>query len=315
MMAKVIVGLVVLSAVLYFGYTSFMKGEVEVDERNVRASFQSMKLAITSKNKQAISNLLAPAFSDGKITRTKLAESLAQPRKSYNVSIKNINIRGPLGVVNYSRSQTFDNSEPVTEQIVGETWKRDDKNPMIWRLYRLASNDKGFRAIAVTPRASVANGDDDADADVIDDELAVRIDELETSNRKWRYASFGRRDPFRPLIELAEEITTVDVVCDPGRDREILEGYELMSLKLTGIMKDGNEHVALIKAPDGKGYSVRQEQYVGKKCGKVLAVQPDHMMVREQKLFRDDSKRKPGKGVRSVFKPVESKLKLRPEEG
>ncbi len=314
MAIKAIAGIAVLAVALYLGYGSFMKGAEDAGEKNIRASFQSMNQAIVSKNKQAISNLISPAFTDNKTNRNKLVELLTQPRKSYRTVIKSVNVNGPLAVVNYTRSQTFENQEPVSEQIVGETWQRDGKNELIWRLFKLAGNDKGFRG--TTPMVAAKSDPAKEGTDGVATESSEP--KMETSaepKKQWRYASFGRRDPFKPLIELDDEIKSIEAICDPSRDREILENYDLMSLKITGIIKSGDENLALIKAPDGKGYSVRKEQYLGKKCGKVLSVMPDHLLIQEQKLFRDDIKRKPGKPAPSVFKPVESKLKLRPEEG
>jgi Tfp pilus assembly protein PilP len=120
-----------------------------------------------------------------------------------------------------------------------------------------------------------------------------------------RYNPMGKKDPFLPWGSTIETVGPKG--CDPLRPKEFLEGYELLSLKVQGIILTEGEPMALVTTPDGKGYTVRRSMYLGKNCGKVNDIDEDRIKITEKKKNPADPF--------SEWEPVDSELKLRPEEG
>lgn len=102
----------------------------------------------------------------------------------------------------------------------------------------------------------------------------------------YRYDVQGRRDPFDSLIKekpVGPEV--VGPVCDPNRPRGPIERFDLSTLKLMGIVWGELGRRAMIKAPDGKGYFVTEETYLGQNCGKIVAIEDDRLVLEER--YRD----------------------------
>ena len=69
----------------------------------------------------------------------------------------------------------------------------------------------------------------------------------------YTYRSSGRRDPFKPLItpkKPVAELVESKVECPP------LQEFEIPSLKLVGIVWGQMGRKAMLKAPNGRGYSI-----------------------------------------------------------
>lgn len=300
-----IIVICVLVVVAYWGYGQFTKTDLDND-KDIRASFQALSVAIASKNPTIIKNLLSPGFSDKKVGNEEFISVLTLPRTTYSTKIDKITFQGDLSSVFYTRSETREGGEPIKNyKVNGETWIRDKKNPSIWRLHRLAKADDWFRTTDIPmgrkPETAVARADKPVLGSLKTKKSSLSVGE------GGRYSPVGRRDPFRPLIAMAgEEIAGVEN-CDPERPREHLENFDLLSLKLTGVIITSATSLALIRAPDGKGYTVKAGMYIGRMCGKVVEIDPDFMVVREKK-------RAPG-SLPGAFNPVKTILKLRYEEG
>jgi len=305
MKPQVIIVICILAVVLYFGYGQFTKTSLDSD-KDIRSSFQALSVAIASRNPIIVRNLISPGFTDPKIGTKEFIEVLTLPRKSYVTKINQIRFQGGLGSVFYTRSETRGDGEPIKNyNINGETWIQDKKNPSVWRLHRLAKGDKWFRTAEIPrkkePKRVVAKAGKPVLGSLKMEKMSMSI------NEGGRYSPIGRRDPFRPLIAMAgEEVAGVEN-CDPERPREHLESFDLLSLKLTGVIITSAMPLALIRAPDGKGYTVKAGMYLGRMCGKVVEIDPDFMVIREKK-------RAPG-GLPGAFSPVKTILKLRYEEG
>jgi Tfp pilus assembly protein PilP len=97
----------------------------------------------------------------------------------------------------------------------------------------------------------------------------------------YQYQREGRRDPLEPLIKdkPPDELVRVNPV--PGRPSGPLERFDMSALQLVGIVWGNLGRRALIKAPDGKGYFVTVNTYMGKYSGKVVAIEEDYMLVEE----------------------------------
>jgi len=291
----------------YFAYGYFFAPKESSDEDNVRSSFLAMSLAIATNNKIAVKTMTSPSFSDKKISSEDFYKVLTMKRGSYNTKIRTITTQGDLASIFYTRieSRGSDGAGPFTVNVKGETWKRDKNNRKVWKLEKIAASDKWFRTMdSPAPKKVVASKKDTRVLGSLEDGVSgsssMTVGE--------RYSSTGRRDPFRSLIALdvGPEPGNKDI-CDPDRPRELLESYDLLSLKLAGVIESKSGHVALVEAPDGKGFTVSSGMYLGKRCGKVLDIERNFVVVKEQVP-------KIGAGI-GVYESVETALKLRPEEG
>jgi Tfp pilus assembly protein PilP len=104
----------------------------------------------------------------------------------------------------------------------------------------------------------------------------------------YHYDMQGQRDPLEPLVkEVPPEILRPKL---PGPERPLgpLEHFDISALKLVGIMWGELGRKALIKAPDGKSYFATLETYMGKYSGKVIAIENDRLVIKEEYLNAQD---------------------------
>lgn len=293
----------------FFAYTTLMGGGADRDEKEVRASFDAMKASIISGSPDAVSSMVSPGFTDTGINRENLIRVLTLKRRAYDAVVNSVNIQGDLASISYTRTDARGEGEPVTARIIGETWMRDPQKAGRWLLRGLAKDDAGFRSLAVPTAPAPAKEAQKAGATVLGTIEQPAQGQPSILKEGGRYASAGKRDPFMPLIAgiMGEGAASYVEECEPERPRETLEEFDLLSLKLSGVIITDKEPLALIATPDGKGHTVRREMYLGKSCGKVIAIEPEYVVIREQR-------RKPGT-IPAKFDPVETIMKLRPEEG
>lgn len=71
---------------------------------------------------------------------------------------------------------------------------------------------------------------------------------------EYSYNAGGRADPFVPLVVPGS---------DEGKGKKGLKGLQLSELKLTGIVWDKREYLALVEAPDGLGYVLKVHDLIG----------------------------------------------------
>ncbi len=94
------------------------------------------------------------------------------------------------------------------------------------------------------------------------------------------YSPAGKRDPFRPFIELEKKAMQVKVPTTP------LQLYDLNDLRLVGIIILPGKKVAMIEDPAGKGYQISVGTLIGKSGGRVVEIRKDEVVVEEK--FMDD---------------------------
>jgi len=110
------------------------------------------------------------------------------------------------------------------------------------------------------------------------------------------YDAESLRDPFSPLIIKRQE---------KKKGSTPLEGYDIEELKLTGIVKDKKGiMIALIQSPDGKFYTVRENDKIGLSGGKIKKIYSDSIEI-------EDFERT----YTGAFSKKVKYLKLRAEEG
>ena len=110
------------------------------------------------------------------------------------------------------------------------------------------------------------------------------VEKAQEPAEDYRYNVQGRRDPLEPLLKEVK-IADAKPKCapgnSPGRAPSPLERFDFSALKLVGIVWGELGRKALIKAPDGKSYFATVDTYMGKYCGKVIAVQNDQLVIEE----------------------------------
>ena len=86
------------------------------------------------------------------------------------------------------------------------------------------------------------------------------------------YSPKGRRDPFKPLIEKKEKIVK-KANNRPVKIKGPMEKFELSQFRLMAIMVVKGSPRAMVKAPDGKSYTVNVDDFIGMNDGKVLNIE------------------------------------------
>lgn len=100
---------------------------------------------------------------------------------------------------------------------------------------------------------------------------------LETKEEKKPEAAVDikQKNPFKPFITKAEKLAVV-VPKTP------LQKYELEQLKVVAIIWSLDGSIAMVEAPDGKGYSVKRGDLIGNRDGRVKRIEKDKIVVEER---------------------------------
>ena len=94
----------------------------------------------------------------------------------------------------------------------------------------------------------------------------------------YTYDASGRRDPFKPLIAATKPAAVFSeqrLSCPP------LQDFELASLKLIAIVWGDLGRKAMLKAPNGRGYSVSEDMLIGRNCGRVRRIESNAVVIEE----------------------------------
>jgi len=94
------------------------------------------------------------------------------------------------------------------------------------------------------------------------------------------YSPKGRRDPFKPLIQ--EKVKVAKKI--KGRPEKLkgpLEKFELSQYRLIALMVVKGIPRAMVKAPDGKSYTVKVGEYIGMNDGLVRRIETKVVAVDE----------------------------------
>jgi Tfp pilus assembly protein PilP len=94
----------------------------------------------------------------------------------------------------------------------------------------------------------------------------------------YTYDASDRRDPFKPLIAASK------AAAPPVEDKANcppLQDFELASLKLIAIVWGDLGRKAMLKAPNGRGYSVSEHMLIGRYCGRVQRIDSNAVVVEQ----------------------------------
>jgi type IV pilus assembly protein PilP len=94
------------------------------------------------------------------------------------------------------------------------------------------------------------------------------------------------RDPFASYLSLVAQrgqaILNERRLRLENRERELLENFDLSTLKLVGVYSMGEDHVAMVEDASGKGHTIRRGNYMGKNNGRVEKIEFDTVYLVEQ---------------------------------
>jgi len=94
------------------------------------------------------------------------------------------------------------------------------------------------------------------------------------------------RDPFASYLALVanrgRQILAERQSRLASREREVLENFDLATLKLVATMRKGKDRVAMIEDGAGKGYLVRRGNYMGKNSGRIEKITDNSLYLVEQ---------------------------------
>ena len=96
------------------------------------------------------------------------------------------------------------------------------------------------------------------------------------------YDAFELADPFRASkMELAKKSNGTGLAPNTNRVKEVLENYDLEKLRMVGTLQQGKTVQALVRAPDGNLYRVKQGSYMGQNFGMVVKVSETEIALKE----------------------------------
>jgi type IV pilus assembly protein PilP len=103
---------------------------------------------------------------------------------------------------------------------------------------------------------------------------------------EWSYSSAGKRDPFRSFLadlEGAQGALATRCATPLGR-------FEIEQLKIVAVITGLEDPVAMVEAPNGRGYSVRRGACIGKNGGVVASVRSGEIVVTEWAVRADGTR-------------------------
>ena len=111
--------------------------------------------------------------------------------------------------------------------------------------------------------------------------MAVEQTPANTAGDTFVYSPRGRRDPFKPLIQKEPIVAEIVKKKEPQRIKGPMEKFELEQYRLIAIMVVSGQPRAMVKAPDGKSYTVEVGEYIGMNNGIVSDIQTKDVAIDE----------------------------------
>jgi type IV pilus assembly protein PilP len=145
------------------------------------------------------------------------------------------------------------------------------------------------------PAKTVGTGVEAKRSEMSSEGAPGKVDETTVPPIAYEYNPKGRRDPFATLIMKVE----------PQRKKGgvPLQNYGVHEFKLTAVLWSKSGYFALVAAPDGRSFAVREGTTIGLRGGKVDKITKDSVIIKE---FLKD--------YRGRVKPNNTVLKLHREE-
>jgi Pilus assembly protein, PilP len=109
-------------------------------------------------------------------------------------------------------------------------------------------------------------------------DIAETSNNIHASSDDFSYSPMGRRDPFKPLVDKKEKIVE-KITSRPEKIKGPLEKFELSQFRLMAIMIVKGAPRAMVKAPDGRSYTVKVNDYIGMNGGQVKFIQTKSVLI------------------------------------
>lgn len=292
---SIVIGVVVVLAIAA-GWFFMFSGDGGNDEKEVRKAFKAFAAARGAGNKNMAALYISKKFTDAGLVYKTAIEEFGKKRPGYTAEITGLNLREKQAEISYTRKEMKE-GKPAHTPVAKEIWVKETDGQ--WRLFRLAVADR-MRLIKERKERQ------EAEARILEDKLAEGMRADEVAKIKF-YTADRKRDPFESLIAelIADGMGSIESEkrrCDADRTRQYLENFDLLSIKLVGVIF-GQGTFALVETPNGNGYTITHGMYLGRNCGKIVKITRERVIVSESYLT-------PRKG----FKKRRMELKLRQEE-
>ena len=105
----------------------------------------------------------------------------------------------------------------------------------------------------------------------------LKAPEIDFANLRDPFASYISLVAHRGKAILDERRSRLE-----NRDRELLESFDLSTLRLVGVYSMGEDQVAMVEDGSGKGHTIRRGNYMGKNNGRVEKIEFDTVYLVEQ---------------------------------
>lgn len=105
----------------------------------------------------------------------------------------------------------------------------------------------------------------------------IEAEEEKDPAEKFAYESEGRRDPFLPLTAIRKPVGPVQ-----DEPQTPLQQFDLQQYRLIGVIVGMDEPRAMVIAPDGKSYILKEGVKIGKNNGVVVDITRDVIKVQEK---------------------------------
>ncbi|MDX8396514.1 MAG: pilus assembly protein PilP [Mariprofundaceae bacterium] len=118
----------------------------------------------------------------------------------------------------------------------------------------------GMQTAIAVEKSLIDNDEDVPDAM----QHMAKAPEIDFVNLRDPFASYLTLVSQRNQLTLHEQNNRLD-----DRPREVLEDFDLSTLKIVGIFTMGEKRVAMVEDVSGKGYVVHRGNYIGKNGGRI----------------------------------------------
>lgn len=100
--------------------------------------------------------------------------------------------------------------------------------------------------------------------------------DIKVEQPEYVYSPIGRRDPFAPLVQKIKKMST-----KPEKEKGPLEKFELSQFRLMALLIIQGTPRAMVKAPDGKSYTVKPGDLIGSNGGIVKRIETKTVVIDE----------------------------------
>ena len=112
----------------------------------------------------------------------------------------------------------------------------------------------------------------------------IDITDIAQRRSNYRYSAVGKKDPFRNYFgDMASLNKEKKIVSE-------LQNFDVTDVRLSAIIYGVTDPKAVVVAPDGKSYIVKNGSFIGKNWGKISRILPDKLEIVE--TYKDPLGRK-----------------------